>query len=285
MLIDIARPTISVVTISYNQAEFLEQTIISVLSQKGVDIDYIVVDPGSTDGSREIIEQYRSQISHVIFEKDDGPADGLNRGLSKARGEFFYYLNSDDVVLDNAFAEAITAFHNNPDANVVYGNGLFIDRSGCRIRKAYSARFMTADLYARGLSVLIQQATFFRTEALRRAGGFNVENRTCWDGEAVFNIALAGGRFRRIWRTWGAFRIHDASITGSGRLEEAYRTDQVRLSASVLKDPDNIKRKITNIILYFLTRIFDLQQILDRILELFSPKLADKHSFPPKFKV
>jgi len=89
----------SIVTISYNQAQFLEKAILSVLNQEGVGLEYIVVDPGSTDGSREIIERYRDRFGHVVFEKDHGPADGLNKGFQYATGDVYGYLNSDDVLL------------------------------------------------------------------------------------------------------------------------------------------------------------------------------------------
>ena len=86
---------ISVVTISYNQAHYLERCLDSVLSQDGVELEYIVVDAYSSDGSREILERYRDRLSTLIVEKDNGPPDGLNKGFSHATGDIFYYLNSD----------------------------------------------------------------------------------------------------------------------------------------------------------------------------------------------
>ena len=93
----------SVVTISFNQIEFLEEALKSVFCQKGVEIEFIVVDPGSTDGSRELIDRYREQIDHVLFEPDAGPADGLNKGFALATGDIYCYLNSDDVFETDAF--------------------------------------------------------------------------------------------------------------------------------------------------------------------------------------
>ncbi|MGI9509985.1 MAG: glycosyltransferase, partial [Geminicoccaceae bacterium] len=77
---------ISIVTLSFNQGRFLETAIRSVVDQQGIDLDYIVVDPGSTDDSRSIVDRYSSKISHAVLERDDGPADGLNRGFSRASG-------------------------------------------------------------------------------------------------------------------------------------------------------------------------------------------------------
>ena len=94
---------ISVVTISYNQAEFLERCIESVLNQNYPNLEYIIVDPGSTDGSRDIIKRYEKVFSHILLDPDNGPADGLNKGFAKATGDILYFINSDDVVLPDAF--------------------------------------------------------------------------------------------------------------------------------------------------------------------------------------
>src|SRR3546814_9345633 len=88
----------SVVTISYNQAKFLRRAIDSVLNQSGVDLEYIVVDPGSSDDSRAIIDSYGDRIGHRVYEPDQGPADGLNKGFAHATGDIYYYLNSDVTV-------------------------------------------------------------------------------------------------------------------------------------------------------------------------------------------
>src|SRR5690349_13082517 len=112
----------TLVTISYNQAPFLERTIRSVIDQKYDDLEYIVVDPGSTDGSREIIEHFRPYITKTIFEKDRGAADGLNKGFSHATGELYGFLNSDDVLLPGALKEASKFFDTNPDIDVVSGD-------------------------------------------------------------------------------------------------------------------------------------------------------------------
>src|SRR6056297_1925233 len=91
----------SIVTISYNQVEFLSQCIDSVFSQDVEDLEYIIVDPGSTDGSRELIEAYSDRIVKV-FEKDKGPADGLNKGFDVATGDVYGFINSDDYLLPGA---------------------------------------------------------------------------------------------------------------------------------------------------------------------------------------
>lgn len=239
------RVKISVVTISFNQAEYLPACIESVISQRGVDIEYIVLDPGSTDGSREIIDRYRKHFKHIIFDPDSGPADGLNKGLALASGELFYYLNSDDVVAPNAFREAVELFHKWPRADVIYGNGYAIDQNGHRIRRLYSAKRYSARLAARGLAVIVQQSAFMKTRSLIAVGGFPVENRSCWDGEAFFEMARQGQRFRRVWRDWGYFRIYPQSISGGGAFLDRIRIVHDSMRARVGLDAasaDKVKR-------------------------------------------
>ena len=224
---------ISIVTISFNQAKFISACIESVLAQDYDDIEYIVVDAGSTDGSREIINQYSSKLARVIFEPDKGPADGLNKGFGCATGDIFYYINADDVLLPGAIHHAVEYFTRRPDADILIGNGYQLDKSGEVVRKIFSTKW-SLTRYVYGTSNAVQQATFFRRVAFVRAGGFNIENRTCWDGELLVDMALCGARFKQSKIFFGGFRIHDASITGSGRLLQPYITDIDRIKKKIL---------------------------------------------------
>jgi glycosyltransferase involved in cell wall biosynthesis len=214
----------SIVTISFNQAEFLERTILSVLGQKSVDIEYIVVDPGSTDGSREIIERYRDRIEHVVFEKDGGPAEGLNKGFARAGGEWFGYINSDDYYLPGGLARAAAVAQRLNHCAAIVGNGYIVDAQDRILRRSISTKYsMSGALH--GACFSLQQATFYRREAFREVGGFNEENRTCWDGEILMEMMKHGRNVARFYNDVGAFRIHSQSITGSGRLNEQYLQD------------------------------------------------------------
>src|SRR5258708_2417562 len=121
---------LSIVTISLNQEKFLERAILSVLNQASVSLEYIIVDAGSKDGSREIIERYRARLAHVIFEPDAGPADGLNKGFARATGELFGYINADDFYLPGGLAKAVAAMECRPDAAAIVGNGFVVDAEG-----------------------------------------------------------------------------------------------------------------------------------------------------------
>ena len=106
---------VSIVTISYNQCEFLEQALVSVLDQDYHNIEYIVIDAGSTDGSREIIQKHHHRIDKVIFEEDEGPADGLNKGFSIASGHIYGFLNSDDFLLPGVISKVVDTFKKQPN--------------------------------------------------------------------------------------------------------------------------------------------------------------------------
>ena len=218
---------VSIVTISFNQAQFLERAIRSVVEQDYPDIEYIVVDPGSTDSSRDIIERYRSRISRVIYEPDRGPADGLNKGFACATGDIFGYINADDAYLPGAVREAVTAFDNSK-ADVICGDGYVVDENDRCIRRYVSTSINIRRFVLNAVSIL-QQSTFFTANAYRDVGSFNAENRTCWDGELLFDFAASGKKFLHVPRYWSAFRMYPSSISGSGSLLQQYYRDHERI--------------------------------------------------------
>lgn len=213
---------VSIVTISFNQASYLERTIESVLNQDYGNIEYIVVDPGSKDGSRELIKRNESRISKVIFEPDDGPADGLNKGFAAATGDIFAFLNSDDILYPGAVSGAVRYFAAHADVDVVSGHARIIDPDDQVLRRAYSDRMSPIKFVYLG-AILIQPSTFFRRRAFERTPGFNSKNHVSWDGELFFEMALAGCKFDLSEEIWSGFRLHERSITVSKKLEEKGR--------------------------------------------------------------
>src|SRR5260370_2294956 len=132
---------VSIVTISFNQASFLERAIRSVIEQDYNNIEYIVVDPGSIDGSREIISRYSKKINTIILDPDSGPADGLNKGFHRATGEIFGYLNSDDALLPGAIRQIIEWFRGTPDGDIVSRHAYIVDENDRALRRSRSDRF------------------------------------------------------------------------------------------------------------------------------------------------
>lgn len=223
----------SIVTISYNQGQFLDRAIRSVVGQKGVDVEYIVVDPGSTDGSRRIIEQHADSIAAVVLDRDDGPADGLNKGFAVATGEVFGFVNADDAYLAGALAEASAIFTAHPAASVVCGDGVVINADGRVLRIGRSSTIGRRRSSYR-ISTTFQPSLFVRAEAFRAVRGFNTENTTCWDGELLVDLAIAGYLSVHSYRLWSAFTLHDQSISGTGRLEVQFERDRLRLFSKAM---------------------------------------------------
>jgi glycosyltransferase involved in cell wall biosynthesis len=221
-------PRVSIVTISFNQGRFLERAIRSVLEQGYEDIEYIVVDPGSSDGSREIIERYKSRISRLILEPDTGPANGLNKGFAAASGDIFGYINADDAFLPGAIGRAVAAFKSRPHADIVYAHSYIVDESGRIIRRSRSVPF-TLRRYAYGGVVVMQQSTFFRRQAFESAAGFNEKNRISWDSELLVDCALRGARFALVEDYWSLFAIYAGSLTGSADSAQRHRSDHARI--------------------------------------------------------
>lgn len=218
---------ISVVTISYNQARFLRECIESVLSQNVPDIEYIIVDPGSTDGSREIIDSFGDRVTRV-YEKDTGPTDGLNNGFARASGDVFYFINSDDFVLPNSFEKIVRQFETDPAIDVVLAGGIRVNDRGSPECAFYPSK-VSAKAYVNGAVTLFQQGMFFKASLFRSVGGFSNENRSCWDGELLLAFILRGAKFTRVMEKIAAFRIYPESITGSQRFSAWLEADRRRM--------------------------------------------------------
>jgi glycosyltransferase involved in cell wall biosynthesis len=226
---------IGIVTISFNQAAFLSAAIDSVVATSLRDkVKYVVVDAGSTDGSRELLSKRSTDIDLIICEPDKGPADGLNKGFANCTDcEIFGYLNSDDRLAPGALEWVLNFFKRNQDIDVLLGAIAMIDSAGHRSKRCRVSDPVDLRRYAIGACNIFQQGTFFRSSAFRRTQGFNVENRTCWDAELIVDMTLKGARVKPVRKVLGEFRMHAASITGSGRLNQKYVSDRLRIMRKI----------------------------------------------------
>ena len=159
---------ISIITPSYNQADFLEQTICSVLDQENVEIGYMVVDGDSTDGSVEIIERYARDLVWWVSEPDSGQACAINKGFARAGGEIVAWLNSDDYYLPNTLSTVVKLFAKHPEAGMIYGDVLSVDGAGNSINVQHFDSYEIEDLMA--FKIISQPAVFMRRSILEKAG-------------------------------------------------------------------------------------------------------------------
>lgn len=126
---------ITIVTPSYNQAKFLEETICSVLSQDYPNLEYIVIDGGSSDNSVDIIRKYKSQVAYWVSEPDLGQTHAINKGLERATGDLIAWLNSDDTFVPDALVKVVDFFQQNPHVDIVFGDTLFTKADGTPIKR------------------------------------------------------------------------------------------------------------------------------------------------------
>ena len=183
-------PKVSIVTPSYNQARFLEATIRSVLLQGYPNLEYAVIDGGSTDGSTELIQRYASRLPRWVSEPDVGQADAINKGWRRAQGDILAYLNSDDLYLLGAVRRAVEYLEDHPHVGIVYGACQVIDELGQPIG---GPREMPECSLARLLRCPLPQPTmFFRRWVFDRIGWLDAGLHCTLDWDLTIRAAIAG---------------------------------------------------------------------------------------------
>ena len=204
-----SRPLVSVVTTSYNQARYLEETIRSVLEQDYEPIEYLVVDDGSTDGSVEIIRRYADRLAWWTAQENAGQAAALNRGFERARGSVLAFLSSDDTLLPGAVSKVVAAFGRDPELLMVYGDVLITDERSRVVERHASGEWDLARM-ARTVYTVHQPTSFWTRRAWELAGSFDERSWGLFDIE--FGLRLAAvGRGLHLHEPLATFRLHPGS--------------------------------------------------------------------------
>jgi glycosyltransferase involved in cell wall biosynthesis len=218
-------PKISITIPSYNQAEFLEKTILSIIGQKYPNLELFVFDGGSNDASVEIIKKYEEYISFWSSEPDNGPADAINKGFSRSTGEIIGWLNSDDLLARGAIWTIAREFMSHAEVNVVFGNavyikendGLFIADHGNQKTGLYYGKLeplQNVPYYWRYIHSIPQPTVYFRRELLDKVGSLNLKYKFIFDFEYFWRMRKIA-EFTKIERTLAFYRIHSSSKTSS----------------------------------------------------------------------
>jgi len=264
---------LSIVTISFNQSEYLSQCIESVISQLEEGDQYIVVDPGSTDGSRQIIDSY--PLIEKIYKSDAGPADGLNNGFSAAKNNYFYFINSDDVLIDGALSTIRNVIKKHSAIDAFCFSGFLVNKNLQPLRPMRSFTF-SAQRMLNCSTTVFQQGVVFKRKAFEDVGGFNQKNRTCWDAELLFDMSINNNLFMDVDLPVALFRYHDTSITGSATNFSENKANKDRMFfSSYNRYPnifDRLKMKINTYRKYFYLK-YTFTYLLLRLKATFGCKI------------
>jgi glycosyltransferase involved in cell wall biosynthesis len=216
-------PRISIVTPSYNQGRFIEETIRSVLLQGYPHLEYIIIDGGSTDDSAEIIRKYEPWLSYWVTESDLGQSHAINKGFARSSGEIMAWLNSDDVYLKGSLTKIANAFRTNPDAYLIHGDVIYTDKDSARlplgIYRSRETSLLTKLEYWRGWD-LPQPAVFFKRGLYLQLGELDQTLQYALDYDYFLRAALHY-RFYRLPDLLATYRLHEFSKTGVGESQKA----------------------------------------------------------------
>lgn len=200
-------PKISIVTPSFNQARFLEETIRSVLCQREHVHEYFVIDGGSTDNSAQIIQKYAGEIDYWVSEADKGQSDAIHKGFVRATGDVLFWLNSDDVLLPDALARVRAEFERHPRWAVLTGWHAHID-AGTKILRLNRIPGESARWARWGVHHICQQTCFFRRELYERVGGLRLDLHCVMDTELWYRFFDAGAQWGHVREYLAGFRLH-----------------------------------------------------------------------------
>ncbi|RLF26835.1 MAG: glycosyltransferase, partial [Thermoplasmata archaeon] len=167
-------PRITIVTPSYNQGRFLEETILSVINQDYPNLEYFIIDGGSNDNSVDIIKKYEDKIDWWVSEPDEGQSDAINKGFSKATGDFLTWVNSDDILLPGALDTVCKVVKENPSVQWIAGNTVWIDADGKIIRCSRLPNYSRL-LSKMGLLVVGGPSTFFARSLYKTVKGLRLD--------------------------------------------------------------------------------------------------------------
>jgi glycosyltransferase involved in cell wall biosynthesis len=235
---------VSIITPSFNQAKYLEQTIRSVLDQNYPSIEYIVIDGASSDGSLEKIKKYADKYAYWTSEKDSGQAEAINKGFARATGEVVAWLNSDDYYLPDTISAAVKVFEENPDVVLVYANMLAVDEHGKTFNTLKYKQLTLEDLLC--FQIIGQPAVFMRRSALQKTSGLDPSFHYLLDHLLWIQLAQHG-KILHVDQTWSAARYHAEAKNRAKAAEfgrEAFRIlDVARQDKNLVSILEKVNRR------------------------------------------
>lgn len=225
-------PKLSVITPSLNQGTFLDGMAESVLAQDYPFLEWIIVDGGSTDGTRSVVERHADRVARFLCEPDESQSDAIRKGMALATGEVATWVNADDLLCPGALRAVGEAFAREPEVDVVYGDGLKVDVAGAPIRKVAAPE--CGPRFLRHAMTVLQPSVFFRKALYDRVGGLDLSLDYAMDWDLFLKFLEAGARFRRLDACLSQLRCHDRTKTNQGgwpRVAEIARVGKAHFGA------------------------------------------------------
>ncbi len=215
-------PCITVVTPSLNQGQFIGETVRSILGQNYPNLQYVVQDACSTDGTKEVLESLKGKGVDIRIEPDEGQADALNKGFFRSTGDVMGYLNSDDLLMPECLELVGRYFRDHPAVDVVYGNRLIVDANGHEIGRwilpGHDARVL------RFVDYVPQESMFWRRRLWERTGArFDTKLQFALDWDLILRFLDAGATFAHLPDLFGIFRAHEKQKSQAQFLERGAR--------------------------------------------------------------
>lgn len=266
---------VTIITPSYNQGRFIEETIKSVLAQTYPNIEYIVVDGGSTDNTMEIVGRYSDRISTIIHEKDKGQSDAINKGFRLAHGELVGWINSDDILKPDCVEKIAELYVEHPDGVIYYGSEIDVIDESSRKLKTWGTKITDREYLLRQRYDVVQPGSFYRTDLVREVGYLDETVHYCMDLDLFLKLLSRGKIYSYDASTLAAIRAWGETKTSTGR--QKFLKD----IACILKRHGASNSDRTMIKTRIDTAIFNMKDILLEYLPILTT-IKDKLKKQPK---
>lgn len=212
---------VTIVTPSYNQGQFIGDTIESVLNQTYKNIQYIVVDGASTDNTMEVVERYRDKIDIVISERDKGQTDAINKGFKLAKGELVGWINSDDMLYPYCVEEIVKLYKQNPDGVIFYGSKIDVVDSENNHLKFYVNKMESRERLLRKNYDVSQPGSFYRKDILEKVNYLDESIYYCMDLDLFLKLLRHGNLYSIDDKPLAKFRKWEEAKSATGRTKFA----------------------------------------------------------------
>jgi len=228
-------PKISIITPSFNQSQFLEETILSVVNQAYPNLEYIIMDGGSTDGSVEIIKKYAHRLTYWESEPDHGQSHAINKGFKRATGELAAWLNSDDLLTPGALQEAAEIYNEDPSLGFIHGISELIDENGNSQNKHFGSEFDLIENLITSQNTVAQQSTFINRQCLESIGFLDESLHMSMDWDLWLRL---GARYssRFVPKVWSKTRHWPMTKTKTQLLSSG--DEHIRIAKKLIEDKE-----------------------------------------------